>query len=151
MSELIIQRATRADIPAIVALNEASMPETYQPAFWTVHLNQYGDMLFVAKLGDKIIGYVMCREMMVRYIRTGLVVSIAVAKEYRGQDVGEKLMFEAHRAMRDRNIPMASLQVRKSNESAIRMYEKLGYSINMAIPQYYSNPEEDGWVMTLVL
>jgi ribosomal protein S18 acetylase RimI-like enzyme len=46
---------------------------------------------------------------------------------------------------------MAALQVRKSNEAAIKMYEKLGYSVNMKIPQYYRNPVEDGWLMTCVL
>ena len=60
-------------------------------------------------------------------------------------------MYEAHRAMRERNIPMAALQVRKSNEAAIEMYEKLGYSVNMKIPQYYKNPSEDAWLMTCIL
>jgi ribosomal-protein-alanine N-acetyltransferase len=148
---LIIQHPLRTDLPAMMALNAASMPEIYVPSFWTHHLNQFGDMFYVAKLDGKVIGYVMCREETVNYIRMGLVISVAVDPAHKGQEIGCKLMYEAHRAMRERNIPMACLQVRKSNEAAIRMYEKLGYFINMKIPQYYTNPEEDGWLMSCVL
>jgi len=146
-----IQHPLRTDLPAIMALNVASMPETYVPSFWTTHLNQFGDLFYVAKFDGKVIGYVMCREEQVNRVRMGLIISVAVDKEYRGQEIGPKLMYEAHRAMRERNIPMAALQVRKSNEAAIKMYEKLGYSVNMKIPQYYRNPVEDGFLMTMVL
>lgn len=148
---LTIQHPLRTDLSTIIALNEMSMPEQYLPAFWTHHLNQFGDMFFVAKLGEEVIGYVMCREEVINRIRCGLVISIAVDPRHRKQEVGSKLMYEAHRAMRERNIPMAALQVRKSNEAAIKMYEKLGYSINLKIPQYYKNPSEDAWLMTAVL
>ncbi len=148
---LTIQHPLRTDLSTIIALNEMSMPEQYLPAFWTHHLNQFGDMFYVAKFDGKVIGYVMCREERINYTRMGLVISVAVDLQYRGQEIGPKLMYEAHRAMRERNIPMAALQVRKSNEAAIKMYEKLGYSINLKIPQYYKNPSEDAWLMTAVL
>jgi ribosomal protein S18 acetylase RimI-like enzyme len=147
----IITQATRADIPAMMALNAASMPEHYTPQFWTVHFNQFGDMLFVAKVDSEVIGYVLCREETVNTIRTGLVISIAVDPHYRRLGVGEELMKRAHFAMRERRVAVASLQVRKSNASAIAMYAKMGYKANLSIPGYYTNPPEDGWLMTFVL
>jgi ribosomal-protein-alanine N-acetyltransferase len=108
-------------------------------------------MMFVAKVNDEVVGYVMCREQVVNSIRTGLVISVAVKKEYRGQKIGEELMKRAHFAMRGRNIPMAALQVRLSNAPAIAMYKKFGYVVSMTVPQYYSNPDEDGYLMTYVL
>lgn len=132
-------------------LNKVSMPETYTPQFWTTHLNQFGDMFYVAKVNDEVVGYVMCREEKVGYIRMGLVISIAVDEKYRKQGIGERLMKEAHWAMRMRNLPMAGLQVRKSNEAAIKMYEKFGYAASLVVPHYYSNPDEDGYLMTYVL
>lgn len=135
----------------MIALNESSMPETYAPRFWTVHLNQFGDMLYVAKVDSKVVGYVMCREEMVSHVRMGLIISVAVDKEHQRQGIGEKLMQTAHRAMLARNLPMAALQVRKSNESAIQMYKKFGYVVNMTVPHYYSHPDEDGFLMTYAL
>ena len=150
MSFLITQ-ATRADLSAMVKINEASMPEHYSPQFWTLHLNQFGDMMYVAKVDDEVIGYVLCHEDVVNRIRTGIVISVAVDARYRKLGIGEELMKRAHYAMRMRNIPMAGLQVRKSNVTAIAMYRKMDYIVNTTIPQYYSNPQEDGLLMTLVL
>jgi len=150
MSFLITQ-AARADIAVCMKINEASMPETYSPQFWTLHLNQFGDMFFVAKVDGQVMGYVLCRIEIVNNIRTGLIISVAVDKDYRGLGIGEELMKRAHYAMRAKNIPMAGLQVRKSNVSAIAMYNKMGYAANLSIPGYYKNPVEDGWLMTLVL
>lgn len=143
--------ATRADLTAIMKINVASMPESYSDQFWTTHLNQFGDMMFVAKVDQEVVGYVMCREEVVNNIRTGLIVSVAVDSRYRGLGIGEELMKSAHYAMRARNIPMAGLQVRKSNKSAIAMYSKIGYTANLTIPRYYRNPEESAWLMTMVL
>ena len=148
---VLIQHATRADFPAIIALNVASMPETYKPQFWTLVFNRYGDMLYVAKVDGKVVGYVMCRDERIGYVRMGLVISVAVDKEHQRQGIGELLMQAAHRAMRMRNLPMAGLQVRKSNEAAIRMYEKFGYRASLTVPHYYQNPDEDGYLMTYAL
>jgi ribosomal-protein-alanine N-acetyltransferase len=146
-----VTHATRADLTAIMKINMASMPENYSPQFWTVHLNQFGDMFYVAKVDQEVVGYVMCREEIVNNIRTGLIVSVAVDSRYRGLGIGEELMKNAHYAMRARNIPITGLQVRKSNKTAIAMYNKIGYAANLTIPQYYKNPVEDGWLMTYVL
>jgi ribosomal-protein-alanine N-acetyltransferase len=127
------------------------MPETYEPAFWTNHLNQFGDMFYVAKIDGKVVGYVMCRQELVGRTLTGLIISVAVDKEHQSHGIGEQLMNEAHYAMRTRGIPMSGLQVRKSNLKAIRMYTKMGYQVNLTIPGYYHNPEEDGFLMTYVL
>lgn len=146
-----IEHPTRKDLAAMMALNEVSMPETYAPQFWTTHLNQFGDLLYVAKLDGKVVGYVMCREEKIGYVRMGLVISVAVDKEHQRQGIGEKLMQKAHWAMRMRNIPMAGLQVRKSNESAIQMYKKFGYVVSLTVPHYYSHPDEEALLMTYVL
>lgn len=148
-----VVRATRADLNQIVKINEASMPEHYNPPFWTTHLNQYGDMLLVAKSLDNqvVMGYIMCREEIVNHTRIGIVVSIAVDESFRGMGIGSALMSAAHYAMRQRGIMMAGLQVRKSNKTAIAMYDKIGYTANLTVPQYYKNPVEDGWLMTYVL
>jgi ribosomal-protein-alanine N-acetyltransferase len=127
------------------------MPETYSPQFWTLHYNQYGDMFFVAKAGEEVVGYVLCRDDTINRVRTGIVISIAVDARYQGQGIGEELMKRAHFAMRMRNIPMAGLQVRKTNKSAIALYNKFGYRASLSIPNYYMNPPEDGWLMTYVL
>ena len=147
----LVTRATRADIPACIRLNQTSMPENYLPMFWTTHYNQFGDMFFVAKVDGELIGYVMCREEVVNGIRTGLVVSIAVDSRYRKLGVGQELMKNAHYAMRERRMKVAALQVRQSNVSAIALYQGMGYANSHTIHDYYNHPSEDAYLMTYVL
>jgi ribosomal-protein-alanine N-acetyltransferase len=41
----------------------------------------------------------------------------------------------------------ATLEVRRSNTAAIRLYERLGFVICAERPRYYSNPEEDALIL----
>ena len=145
----VIEQMKRQNIDAAKAINEASMPEVYVHAFWTSIYNRWGDLCFVAKVEEKVVGYVICKTDMVQRIHTGIVISVAVDREYRSRGFGEALMKEAHYAMKKRGVRVSALQVRPSNRGAIRMYEKMGYDVNVTIPQYYSNPTEDGLLLTL--
>jgi [ribosomal protein S18]-alanine N-acetyltransferase len=41
----------------------------------------------------------------------------------------------------------ATLEVRRSNVAALRLYERLGFVVAAARPRYYSDPEEDGLIL----
>lgn len=43
------------------------------------------------------------------------------------------------------------LFVRKSNQSAIQMYRKMGYSVYRTVLDYYSEPDEDAYDMRKAL
>lgn len=81
----------------------------------------------------------------------GHLVSIAVLEEYRGRGIGKALLQETIRVMRDvyRTVSIY-LEVRVSNERAIRLYEKMGFRKVRLIPGYYRDGE-NAWVMVLRL
>lgn len=148
---LVIDHPTRKDVQSMIDINMVSMPEHYRAGFWTVTFNQFGEFCFVAKEDDKVVGYILCRKELVDNVMTGIVISIAVDKEHRSRGIGEKLLRESTRAFRLAGLSMAGLVVRKSNIPALKLYEKLGYATTLTLPSYYSNPEEDGLLQTLVL
>ena len=41
----------------------------------------------------------------------------------------------------------ATLEVRRSNEAALKLYERFGFEIRAIRPKYYSQPVEDGLVL----
>jgi [ribosomal protein S18]-alanine N-acetyltransferase len=41
----------------------------------------------------------------------------------------------------------ATLEVRRSNTAALRLYERLGFVVAAVRPKYYSDPEEDGLIL----
>ncbi|MEB3851455.1 MAG: ribosomal protein S18-alanine N-acetyltransferase [Desulfurococcales archaeon] len=81
--------------------------------------------------------------------RVGHLVSIAVLEEYRGRGVGSALLSETIRSLRDHyGVESIYLEVRVSNERAIRLYEKFGFRKVRIIKKYYMDGE-DAYVMVL--
>lgn len=72
--------------------------------------------------------------------------TVAVNPTMRRQGIARRLLryiLESTRAAR------ATLEVRRSNVAAQKLYETLGFAITAVRPRYYSNPEEDALVMWL--
>ncbi len=152
----VIRRARREDLPAVIVINRVALPENYPEWFFQDHLERWGDAFYVAEAGGKVVGYVMSRVEYGaslfdarRLVRKGHIVSIAVLPGYRRRGIGTALMKAALRALRERyGCEEVYLEVRVSNEPAIRLYEKLGFRKVRVIPMYYMDGE-DAYVMAL--
>ncbi len=85
--------------------------------------------LFVDDSADQpVIGFAAVR-------RDGYILFLAVEPEYRGEDIGKRLVAqvaEEHRTV--------TCHARTTNENALRFYEHLGFEIKRRIDNYY----EDG-------
>jgi len=60
----------------------------------------------------------------------GWVNYLAVDPEYQGQGLGRKMMEELERELKDMGCPKINLQVRNSNQGAIKFYQNIGYRID---------------------
>jgi ribosomal-protein-alanine N-acetyltransferase len=73
--------------------------------------------------------------------------TIAVKRENRRQGIAEKLLgFTARKAIEE-NLSYIILEVRESNDSAIKLYEKLGFKIVGRRKGYYQDTGEDANLM----
>lgn len=70
--------------------------------------------------------------------------TIAVSEGLRGQGIGTRLMADV---LARTGVRRATLEVRRSNEAALRLYEKFGFSVTAVRHKYYENPEEDGLIL----
>ncbi len=75
--------------------------------------------------------------------------NLAVRPDCRHAGLGEALL----RAALDQAVASggrrATLEVRRSNATAIRLYERFGFRMGGIRPAYYSNPVEDALVLEL--
>ena len=169
---LVIRRARREDIPAVMSVNLRSLPENYWYGFYEYILTYWGDAFLVAEVDGAIVGYAMSRVEetqdpvlaglideegrpliygLVEPRRVGHLVSIAVLREYRRRGIGSSLLAETINVMKNRyDVESIFLEVRVSNEPAIRMYKKFGFRIARRVPHYYRDGE-DAYVMVLRL
>ena len=74
---------------------------------------------------------------------TGWILTVGVLPDYRRQGLAEELMARCEKAMKMRLI---KLSVRRSNQVAIQLYQKLGYAQVDVWTKYYHDGE-DGIVM----
>jgi len=75
------------------------------------------------------------------------ILNIATAMEERRRGVGRALMLEAAARGRRAGAVLATLEVRRSNTSAISLYHELGYRQVGVRPNYYADEGEDAIVM----
>ena len=74
---------------------------------------------------------------------TGWILTVGVLPDYRRQGLAEELMARCEQAMKMSRI---KLSVRRSNQAAIQLYQKLGYAQVDVWTKYYHDGE-DGIVM----
>jgi len=153
-SSISIREARPEDLEEIININLACLREHYPDYFWRDHLQLWGKAFLVAEFEGKIVGYIMTRvERSMGYMggffprKVGHIVSIAVLPEFRRRGIATALMREAIGRLRELyKVKEVYLEVRVSNEPAIRLYEKLGFKKVRRLKYYYLDGE-DAWVM----
>ena len=73
--------------------------------------------------------------------------NVAVLGEFRGHGVGTALLEYVIQAAANRGAERATLEVRRSNAAARRLYERLGFEVAATRPNYYVSPTEDALIL----
>ena len=100
-------------------------------------LYDMGIGFLVAEKDNYVIGYVM---FWIKYENQGHIISIAVDKNYRRLGAGTELLVRAISILSMLKIDAIYLEVRQSNDGAVRFYEKFNFIKDRVVPGYY----EDG-------
>ena len=91
---------------------------------------------------QKVVGYVGIYSV----LDEGYITNIAVLKDYRKKGIATKLLKELTK--KENNLSFISLEVRASNIAAISLYEKFEFKQEGIRKAFYSNPKEDGLILT---
>lgn len=136
---------TAADLEAILAIEEASFTNPWTRDMYVAELENRGvSYCFVIRdAAGAIIGF--CSFW--RVLDELHINNLAVTPEHRGRGAGtallERVLAEGH-ALGARR---ATLEVRRSNEAARRLYERLGFVLAGVRRGYYTSPTEDALVL----
>lgn len=141
--------ASEDELRKVIEINMVTLPEHYPYFFWYEHYELWKGIFLVALAEGKIVGYNMCRmEYGIGHIKRGIVkqghvVSVAVLPEFRRRGIGTALMVKAMNYMREKyGAGEVYLEVRVSNEPAVRLYEKLGFKKVKILRRYYMDGED---------
>ena len=142
------------DLEAVTRINQVCLPENYTDFFFVDLARRFSESFIVAEVGGEVVGYIMCRiEVGLSgfglggLLKKGHVVSVAVMPECRRRGVGGALVVKAMEGMRVYGVKQCYLEVRVTNEEAVRLYKKLGLEVTRTIRGYYADGE-DAYVMS---
>lgn len=100
-------------------------------------------LFLVARCGGEAAGYIG----MYQVLEEGDITNVAVFPAHQKRGVGQALVSALLRAAAERGIRQMTLEVRVSNEAAIRLYEKNGFVSEGIRKNYYDKPKEDAQIM----
>ncbi len=97
----------------------------------------------VAADGDTVAGYVGSQSV----LGEADMMNLAVDPQFRRNGIAKLLVTTLIDHLRSRDVYCLTLEVRASNEPAISLYEKLGFTQVGRRPNYYANPREDALIL----
>ncbi len=155
VADCIFRRCELSDIIPVMEINLSTLPEHYSDYFYESLLEELPEAFVVAEMSGKIIGYIMCKLeygfsnfKKLGFVKKGHVVSVSVMEKYRGKGFGTVLVDEAIKGVKIRQCSELYLEVRCSNTDAVKLYEKLGFSIQQRLKAYYRDGE-DSYLMAI--
>ena len=143
--KLLIEPMRVADLEAVHQIELASFnapwpANAYRSELETNRLASY----LVARIEDRIVAY----GGMWLMVDEAHITTFAVHPAWRRQRIGERLLLAFLDVAAARQAREATLEVRLSNISARRLYEKYGFRPVGLRPRYYSDDGEDALIMT---
>ena len=130
-------------IPAIAEIEKLCFSDPWSVNSIAAELNNALSLWIVAMDGAKLVGYVGSQSVM----DEADMMNIAVLPQYRRQGVAKALIEELIKKLSENQVKSLSLEVRASNDSAIALYEKMGFCLAGRRPGYYRNPREDALIL----
>lgn len=149
-SRYFIRRMKEEDLAAVRVIEALSFPNPWSDNTFRGEIQNTSisfPLVAVRRPGDEVIAYIIFWQ-----IRDDVQVNnVAVHPDCRGLGIGEAMMRFAIAKVRGEGASFMTLEVRSSNTAAVTLYKKLGFEVLGTRKNYYTKPDEDAFVMGLVL
>ncbi len=140
----MIRAMRESDLPYVLKIEQENFadPWTYDNFLYELNGNEFSRM-FVSEQDGEICGYA-CMWFL---FENGDITNIAVRMDRQGRGYGEELLSHLEKTAEDEGLEFLHLEVRVSNEKAIRLYKKHGFETIRIRKGYYSDNYEDAYEM----
>ena len=138
-----IVKMTVNHVQQIAQLEKVCFSDPWSENSVASELNNPLSLWLVAVEDQTVLGYVGSQSV----LGEADVMNVAVHPDFRRRHIGQVLIERLIEMLREQAVHSLALEVRVSNESAIALYQKLGFVQVGRRPNYYRNPKEDALIL----
>jgi [ribosomal protein S18]-alanine N-acetyltransferase len=136
-----IRRLTYADLPQVVAIERRAFTTPWSLAMFVLELSKPAGVCLAAQVENELVGYIVCS----RYDTVWHVMNVAVDPDFRRRGIATALIGALIERVGD--DAQITLEVRRSNDGALALYEKFGFRSAGVRRRYYADNGEDAVIM----
>ncbi len=141
MSNVVIQQAQTADLPALATLEQQVFEDVVYPAFFFRQaLDLWPDFLLLAWQDQSLLGYILAAPGQQGPERIGIL-SLAVSPDAQGMGIGKQLLQTLLEAAPS-ECRQLWLTVAPDNQPALALYQKFGFFCEKTETDYYGEGED---------
>jgi ribosomal-protein-alanine N-acetyltransferase len=131
------------DLTAIEEIEQQAYPTPWSRSMFASELAKPTSICLGAFEGDELVGYVVNS----RYVDAWHIMNVAVAPDRQRRGIATALLERLFELTRHDERRGFTLEVRVSNDGAIRLYEELGFEARGIRRGYYTDNREDALIM----
>jgi peptide alpha-N-acetyltransferase len=129
-------------MPSIMLLISSTLSEPYSIYTYRYFIHNWPNLCFLCSNNqtNELIGAIVSKlEIHRNVLRRGYIAMLAINKEYRRKKIASKLVLMGIREMIQRGCDEIVLEAETTNESALNLYENLGFLREKRLYRYYLN------------
>ena len=147
---IVFRTMTEEDIPRVAQLEQMIFTDPWSEKVYreTLALESVESVVAVDEAEDEK-GLIVAAAGVRNISGTGEITNVMVLPAYRRRGIARKMLEDLLARGRKLGATDYTLEVRKSNKGAIKLYESLGFESAGIRPRFYRNPEEDAVIYWL--
>jgi [ribosomal protein S18]-alanine N-acetyltransferase len=138
-----LRRLESGDLDVVEVIERESYPTPWSRSMFDAELRKPSSLALGAFTGDELVGYAFVS----RYVDAWHVMNVAVTHAYRRRGIASALLERMFQVTGTDPRRGYTLEVRVSNDGAIRLYERLGFEPRGIRRGYYTDNREDALIM----
>jgi len=135
----------KADVDKVILIEEQAYGDHHwsKDSFYGELSNDLAHYYSAFDKNDNLVGYIGTWQV----LDEAHITTLAVAPELKRKKIGEALLVHSIEKCYKSEVKYVTLEVRVSNDAAIRLYEKYGFKSLGTRKGYYQNNNEDALIM----
>ena len=141
--ELVIKPLTEEYVDQVCVLEEEAFSMPWHRESFLEMIENVNACYLVGIINNQVVASCGLRNI----VGDGEITNVVTATDMRGKGIGKMMLLKLMEQGIQMGVEAFTLEVRKSNEAAIHLYEKLGFVTEGIRKNFYEEPKEDALIM----